>query len=185
VEVRLAHLSLYFFGPPKLELDNVPVAMERSKAVALLAYLAITGVHHSRESLATLFWPEYDQQRAYAYLRRTLWSINNSLGEGWIIAGRESVYLQKDQNFYLDVDHFHDLLQSCKKHEHFSPETCPECLVKLRQAAGLYQNDFLAGFTLRDSGDFDEWQVFQTENLRRELSGILEKLGNCSLIQRN
>jgi predicted ATPase len=40
----------------------------------------------------------------------------------------------------------------------------------------LYQDDFMAGFTLRDSPNFDEWQFFQTESLRRELLNVLERL---------
>ncbi|MGE5221553.1 MAG: tetratricopeptide repeat protein, partial [Omnitrophica WOR_2 bacterium] len=42
------------------------------------------------------------------------------------------------------------------------------------------RDDFLAGFTLRDSSEFDEWQFFQTESLRRELADSLEKLAICS-----
>ena len=34
----------------------------------------------------------------------------------------------------------------------------------------------MAGFTLRDSAEFDDWQLFQAESLRQELSEVLEKL---------
>ncbi len=44
---------------------------QAAAALALLAYLAVTRQSHSRESLAALFWPDYDQSRAHAYLRRT------------------------------------------------------------------------------------------------------------------
>ena len=57
----MSRLALYLLGPPRLELDGEPVEVPRRKAVALLAYLAVTGGHHSRDSLATLLWPEYDQ----------------------------------------------------------------------------------------------------------------------------
>ncbi len=34
----------------------------------------------------------------------------------------------------------------------------------------------MAGFSLRDSISFDDWQLFEAENQRRELSGVLERL---------
>ena len=40
----------------------------------------------------------------------------------------------------------------------------------------LHRGDFLAGFTLRDSPEFDEWQFFQAETLRQELASALERL---------
>jgi DNA-binding SARP family transcriptional activator len=49
-------------------------------------------------------------------------------------------------------------------------------LPHLREAVSLYRDDFLAGFTLRDSPEFDEWQRFQTEEIRRELTEALERL---------
>ena len=53
---------------------------------------------------------------------------------------------------------------------------CPECLAALAEAVELYRADFLAGFTLRDSPSFDEWQFFQTEGLRDDLAVVLEQL---------
>src|SRR5690606_22257518 len=46
----------------------------------------------------------------------------------------------------------------------------------LEEAVQLYNDDFMAGFTLRDSPEFDEWQYFMSEELRRELGAALEKL---------
>ena len=57
----MSGLSLFLLGPPRLELDGEPVQIGRRKALALLIYLAITRRPHSRDALATLFWPDYDQ----------------------------------------------------------------------------------------------------------------------------
>ena len=48
----------------------------------------------------------------------------------------------------------------------------------LIEAAALYRADFLAGFTLADALEFDEWQTYQTETLRLELAEVLEKLAH-------
>ena len=64
----MPRLALYLLGPPRAELDGEEVRFPRRKAVALLAYLAATGRCHSRDSLATLLWPELDQSTARAPL---------------------------------------------------------------------------------------------------------------------
>ena len=73
----------------------------------------------------------------------------------------------------LDVRAFRERLAACRAHEHPPQEVCPDCLALLREAAALYGGDFLAGFTLRDSPAFDEWQFFQAERLREELISAL------------
>ena len=66
----MSALKLFLLGPPRIELDGRPVDIQRRKALALLIYLAASGQPHSRDTLATLFYPDNDQSRARAYLRR-------------------------------------------------------------------------------------------------------------------
>ena len=51
-----------------------------------------------------------------------------------------------------------------------------DCLPLLTQAADLYRDDFLSGFSLPDSPDFDRWQFFQAEQARSEMALVLELL---------
>jgi hypothetical protein len=53
---------------------------------------------------------------------------------------------------------------------------CPECLSFLEYAIALYHDDFLTGFTLSDSAEYDDWQLFQRVWLRRECVGALRKV---------
>ena len=78
--------SLRLLGPPHIELDGEPIHIPRRKATALLAYLTLTRRAHSRDSLATVLWPENDQRSARAELRRTLSLLNRTLGEGYLVA---------------------------------------------------------------------------------------------------
>jgi len=48
----------------------------------------------------------------------------------------------------------------------------------LEEAAVLYRGDFLDGFTLRDSPAFDDWQLSQSEALRRRLGEALAELAD-------
>lgn len=52
---------LFLFGVPRIERAGKPVDIHTRKAFALLAYLAITGTSHSRDTLAAFLWSEYDQ----------------------------------------------------------------------------------------------------------------------------
>jgi ABC-type oligopeptide transport system substrate-binding subunit/DNA-binding SARP family transcriptional activator len=179
----MPRLSLYLLGPPHLELDGEVLDIGRRKAVALIAYLAVTRQGQARDALATLFWPEYDQSRARAALRRTLSTLNRALGGAWIEADRETIDLAWDDDLWVDVKAFHRQLAEVQSHGHPEAETCPDCLSHLAEAASLYRDDFMAGFTLRDSPGFDDWQFFQAESLRRELAGALERLvcSHCAM----
>jgi predicted ATPase/DNA-binding SARP family transcriptional activator len=177
----MAGLTLYLFGPPRLELAGADVRLDTRKAVALLAYLALTGQAHSRETLAALLFPEYDDDRAFANLRRTLWSLNKAgLGPYLDLGGTSVIALRPCSpatGLACDVDDFHRALAACAGHGHPADSVCPLCVPPLTQAADLYRGDLLAGFTLKDSAAFDEWQFFQAETLRREAAGALDRLG--------
>jgi predicted ATPase/DNA-binding SARP family transcriptional activator len=171
----MPRLTFHLLGSPRIELDGAPIEVDTRKAVALAVYLAVTGEPHSRERLATLFWPDADEARASAALRRTLSVLNKALdGEGLRIE-RETVNLETGAA-WVDVAEFHRNLADCGTHGHPPHDPCPRCLQPLSEAVALYHDDFLAGFTLRDSSAFDDWQFFQSEGLRRELAGALERL---------
>ena len=168
----MSQLALYLFGPPKVELDGSPVQIPRRKALALLAYLAVTRQPHSRDALAALLWPENDQSGARAELRRTLSVLKRALGNGWLVADRETTGLDlgdpqsDDQTFWLDVSDFTQKLAACEGHNHSLTNACPECTPYLEAAVELYSADFMAGFSLKDCREYEEWQFFQSEELR-------------------
>jgi predicted ATPase/DNA-binding SARP family transcriptional activator len=172
----MPRLALYLLGAPGIERDGVPVRIRRRKVFALFVYLAVRGQRHSRDALATIFWPEHDQSQARAELRRVLSSLKKSLGEGYLDVDREAVGVAGDAEVWLDVDEFQARLAECQAHGHPEEEICPACLSSLSEAVALYRDDFLAGFSLRDSPGFDDWQFFQTEGLRQELARALERL---------
>ncbi len=172
----MPNLSIYILGPPRFELDGSLVALPRRKATALLAYLAVAGEPQRREIMASFFWPDSDQKRAYAYLRNTIWEINRTLGEGWLLSDRQSVGINPSANLTLDLADFHAQLARGNPHDHPGKEGCQECAAALEAATQLYRGDFLAGFGLPDSPAFDEWQFFQAEEARQALMDGLLRL---------
>ncbi|MCL4863270.1 MAG: hypothetical protein KJZ93_27950, partial [Caldilineaceae bacterium] len=171
-------LNLHLFGAPRITLDGSNLHIQRRKAFALLAYLAVTHTPHRRDALATLFWPDFDQPGARDNLRRTLSSLHQALHQEWLEIDRNTIRLRDGGDLWVDVVHFQTLLAGCQSHPHPHDQTCDECLPLLNEAAQLSTGDFLAGFTLADSPGFDEWQAFETERLRLALAGVLARLGD-------
>jgi DNA-binding SARP family transcriptional activator len=171
-----AQIALYMFGPPRIEINKEPATIDTRKALALFVYLAVTRRPHTRDAIAGLLWPDYDQAHARATLRRTLSPLHRLLGDGYLSIERELLALQPNASLWSDVDEFEALLARCQTHGHDESSVCAECLPLLNQAAALYRDSFLAGFALRDSPAFDDWQWAQGERLRRNLANALERL---------
>jgi len=142
----------------------------------MLAYLAVSGVSHHRESLAALLWPDYDQMHAMGALRRTLSSLRKALQGEILEIKRETVGIHPQADWWLDVAEFHRQLNEWQAHGHTRIQVCPRCITGLEGALRLYRDHFMAGFTLRDSKQFDDWEFYQAESLRRELADVLERL---------
>jgi DNA-binding SARP family transcriptional activator/pimeloyl-ACP methyl ester carboxylesterase len=166
-------LSLRLLDVPRLERESIPLRVTRRKTMALLAYLAVTGAVHSRDELATLFWPENDQSSALANLRRDLSRLREILGSEALIADRLQVELNPDIGLWLDVTSFQAQMQETFSHSHAKDLACKRCKENLQNAIDLYRNDFMTGFSLTDAPGFDEWQFFQREELRRLLTDAL------------
>jgi predicted ATPase/DNA-binding SARP family transcriptional activator/tetratricopeptide (TPR) repeat protein len=169
-------LEISVLGPPRIVYGGAHVAFARRKTLALLTYLAITHQPHSRETLAALFWAELDDTRARAALRRALIDLSQGIGKEWLITEGDRLALRQDIGLNVDVLRFRELLAKVSAHSHSGYRLCDDCLNALREAVALYRADFLAGFSLRDAAEFDAWQTYQSETLRLELGGALEKL---------
>jgi DNA-binding SARP family transcriptional activator len=138
--------------------------------------LSLSEERYSREFLATLFWPEYDQQHAFGNLRRALSSLKKSIDLVFLDISRDAVGLEDSSNLWLDVREFNQLVAAEKVHAHPEGETCSDCLSTLEKAVQLYRGDLLAGFNLRDCPEFDSWQSFHRDHWRQEFSAVLQKL---------
>jgi DNA-binding SARP family transcriptional activator len=146
-------------GPPRIDRAGAAIATDTRKAIALLAYLAMTGRPQARESLAALLWPDAEDARARGALRRTLSTLRTSLGGEELRTDGSRVALD-DRAVEVDALRFRALVAEGR----------------FAEAVTLYSGDFLAGFSLKDSREFDEWQAEEADALRRELAGALERL---------
>jgi DNA-binding SARP family transcriptional activator len=175
----MTQLALFLLGPPRIERDGTPVTVDTRKAIALMAYLAMTRQRQSRDTLAALLWPDYDQPNARGALRRTLSTLNKALAGSSLRIEREAISIDPAGDLWLDTDNFRALLAGCRAHGHSPAEVCAACIGPLGEAIHLYTGHFLAGFSLRDSPEFDDWQLYQADTLRREFASALEHLAHC------
>lgn len=171
----MAGLEIEVLGSPVVRADGAPVEVDTRKATALLVYLAVTGHPQSRDRLTGLLWPEYDQDRARAALRRTLSTLKSALDGRWVTADRLAVSLQTD-DVTLDLARFRDLVQQVRVHGHRTDQACPACAAALSDAASVGAGGFLQGFSLRDAEPFEEWQSLEAEAVERDLAAALDQL---------
>ena len=173
-----AQLRVALLGPPLIEVDGRPLNVDTRKATALLAYLAFTARPARRDTLAALLWPETSPDRARATLRRTLSTLKSALGSRWLEIGRDTVALS-GAGIWFDIDELRRLGAAMETHGHGANETCRRCLEPLQQAAALDRGSFLAGFGLRDSAAFDDWQQLAGDEVQREVASVLDRLAGA------
>ena len=167
-------LHLALLGPPEITIDGKALEVDTRKAIALIAYLAVSGSQPTREQLADLLWPELERERGRATLRRTLSTLRTGLSGRWLHTDRSRVWLNGDQRS-SDVEQVNELLLI--DHGHGADKLCPDCAPGLAEAEALFRGPFMAGFYLRDSSDFDDWQRREEEHHQRTHREILERLG--------
>lgn len=162
-DVGAGGIAIAVLGPPRVERDGQPVTFDTRKAVALLGYLAVTGRPQRRETLAALLWPDADEAHARSALRRTLSSLRKGLGETGLSVRRDDLALVEGDGVAVDVSTFLAGLAASD-------------LDEVAAAASLWRGDLLAGFSLRDSPAFDDWQCREAERLRRALGTASARL---------
>lgn len=169
-----SRLEIRLLGPVDVSVDGLPLAVDTKKAVALLAYLAVSGQEHSRDHLADLLWPNADPERARATLRRTLSALRSGLSDRWIEADRSNLRFRPDDNTWIDVGDLADAVVVA--HDHGSDEVCPRCVDTLSPVAALVRGEFMQGFALRGCPSFDDWMLAEAERQRRRVSSLFERL---------
>ncbi|MBC8075055.1 MAG: tetratricopeptide repeat protein [Chloroflexales bacterium] len=169
-------LRLLLFGTPRIERDGAIVPVQRTKALALLAYLAVTQQPQDRDGLLALLWPDRDAASARNNLRRDLSVLKAALGDELLVADRLRVVWNEQAPAWVDVAAFGSQIAVRHQHAHADNALCGSCAAALTTAVQLYRDDFLAGFGLPECATFEEWQFFQREALRQQLASAAQAL---------
>jgi DNA-binding SARP family transcriptional activator len=184
----IARLSIRLLGRLEIQLDKKPLSgLESDKVRALLAFLAVSkALPHRREKLATLLWSDWPEKSARANLRRALANLRKALGDReatrpFLLVTRQTIQFDPSSDAWVDVIAFTDLLSSGFPQPSDwarDPPVDPQTIRRLENAVELYRGEFLEGFSLADSPAFDEWVVFQQEQLHREVIDALRFLSD-------
>ncbi|HSM07932.1 MAG TPA: protein kinase [Gemmatimonadota bacterium] len=123
------------------------------KRVALLTYLAVGAdePYKRRERIASIFWPEHDEDAGRHALRQALYVLRGSLGSETIIGrGDDEIGIDPDL-FWSDVVAFERAIATDR------PDVAME----------LYRGQLLPGFYLNDVIDFEHWLDNERNRLER------------------
>jgi DNA-binding SARP family transcriptional activator/pimeloyl-ACP methyl ester carboxylesterase len=155
----MTSFSVRTLGFPEIRCDDrlCPIALR--KGLALLVYLAEANGPVGRDAVATMLWPESPADVVRARLRRLLHRLQQALGD-IITSDRSTVRLSPAIDLEIDSRLFE---QACDRGE-------------FERACGLYQADFLDGFSPGDCPQFDEWAFFRKEALRGRAIQALERV---------
>ena len=162
--LRMTDLRINLLGPPQVTVGSEPLVVDTRKAVALLSFLASAEGPVARDSLSFLLWPDYSRDRSRAALRRTLSSLRKGLGDEHLQADRQEVGLVRASEVFIDVSRFEELTGNGGSR------------ASLEEAARLVRGDFMEGFGLRDSAEFDDWQMNQAAAYRRRAASLWDQL---------
>src|SRR5262249_55882777 len=144
------------------------LSFARRPAVALLAYLAITGRTAARETLAALLAGGTTESLARQHLRNALSDLTSKLGQ-YLVVSRQTIAFDRTQPYWLDVEFFRAILSDR------SADADPE---RLEQAVALCTDELLAGLVLRQAPLFDAWLESERKQLRGMLAHALQQLLN-------
>ena len=178
----MAGLSISVFGFPSVQWAGHPIAFATRKVQALLLYLAVEPGAQSRETLATLLWPDYDTASSKASLRQTLALLKRTFGE---LADTVEVSVINVTRTTLTLDPAamasFDLLILQRALAQL-PQVSADLSV-LHRAVQSYRGDFLAGFFLDDSPEFETWVSVQRERWHQQMHQVLAYLSEHYLVQ--
>lgn len=182
----MAHLSISLLGSFLITSHGETIREFKSNRTrALLAYLAVEADQpHRRERLAGLLWPDWPDREALNNLRSTLSNLRLAIGDRgaeppFLIITRDSIQMNPRADIDLDVSAFTNAVDAIRTSSPIGGD--------IEQAVGRYHGNFLEGFSIGDSPEFEEWALLTRERLAREadyalhsLASVYEKNGNYS-----
>lgn len=124
------------FGVPEIYKNGSKVEFSYSKIYAFIYYILIEKTV-SRSEMAGLLWPEDTEKTAKKNLRNVLYHAKKNIDKNFILSPNNSILqLNEELDIFVDVLKY---LTDPKKNSY------------------LYQGDFLKGFTVKDSEEYEHW----------------------------
>ena len=162
-------LKLALLGNPQIELNGEDVNGRLPvKARILLYYLANNPQTQNRDQLAEWIWDGAANPRGN--LRVALTALRNQLGKDIVTGGRDTLAINPNYNYVLDVEEFDNLIQLADKVVGATQRS------HLRDAVELYQGDFLQDVIIDGEFLYDEWLVPERGRLQIQALTAFDRL---------
>ena len=138
---------------------EVRAVLAQPKRLALLVYLAVAQPcgFHRRDTLLGLFWPELDQGRARAALRKAVLVLRRGLGAGALVGRGDEELGLGGGAVACDAVAF----QQAVAERRFGA------------ALDLYKGDLLQGFFIAGAPEFERWLERERPRLRELAAGAV------------
>lgn len=183
----MSRLTLHYAGPFRVSADDAPVDGLSRRGQALLAYLGRQpAMRAERATLADLLWTDRAEEQARASLRQELLLLRRTLGNGWVIADRQAVWLALGavdcamtgdaefmQGFDLRAEGFEDWLRLMRQ-EQTAPTAFAAAQTGARPVLAVLPFEAL-GTDPRD---------MMADGVVEEITGALSRIGEFDVIAR-
>ena len=183
----MSTLHIKLFGNISIERNGQAISNLYSKNLELFCYLLLHRKQtHTRESLASLLWPDVPTTQAKKYLRQTIWRLQTALGDPNSEEGDEAnrlfvhdpgwVRINTEAAWQMDVAVFEQAYDLCRD---LPGHTLSNSQAEdLQEAIQLYRGDLLNMW-------YEDWCIYERERLQLIYLTMLDKLmGYCEAHQR-
>lgn len=174
----MAGLTIRLFGQISVQRGGQPLPGLSPKALELLCYLLLHRERsHTREALASVFWPEAPDSLSRKYLRQAIWRLGSTLSgqadqareesEGLLIVHPGWIRVNPEASCWLDVAAFeeaYDLYRDTPGEEFTERQA-----QALEAAVVLYSGDLIEAW-------YQDWCVHERNRLQLTYLAMLEQL---------
>lgn len=175
----MTSLQITLFNGIHVSQNGKTLTLAYDKVRALLAYLLLeSNKPQRRETLTGLLWPEQTEKEARHSLSQALLKLRQAINSEYsvVLANRHTVQLNPEAHIELDTAVFSTTLHQCQTHQHVQPELCEACMARRETVVSLYKGPFLAGLSVSDAPEFEQWQTQQRAQFQRQALNVLAKL---------
>lgn len=163
-------LRAQLLGSPQVTVEGRSVELGSGRIRAMLCFLLATRQFHSRERLASFFWPDVPEKNALASLRTALYELRRALGDQatvFLVVERGRVGIDPAADIELDVTGLEAIGDACDD----------LTLEQLEAATSAWRGLFLDGVSVPDAYEFDDWVFLERDRLHQLYIGALCRIG--------
>jgi DNA-binding SARP family transcriptional activator len=172
----MSRISIQLFGQFCVRRnEQVLAGFEAHKVQELFCYLLLHQQHfHSRESLASMLWPDTTTGQSKKRLRQTIWLLQSALGsqnepihKRLLLVQPDRVQVNAGADLWLDVAIFQKAFELVEGLA--GRELHAQHVQALQNALQLYRDPLLAGC-------YEDWCLYEREGMQNKYLAMLNTL---------